>query len=586
MAKPKKSTPTLVMLADPSLPPEHKVEILKALASDPSAEAKATLAAYFDGYGTLDPESLCAAKVLQLQQIIKHMEEGPLRQAAFVELIPTHGNAPRHAHVVLDTGESAFPVVPDDQLGATLRTGDRVLLEGRGRALLHYASNGLRIGEEAIFERKLDERHVEVKTAADLRSVFLAAQDLMDQIHAGQVVPGATLVVSTRQGIALAALPPPDGLSHYRFLHKGGVPDVVVERDIGHPPRFIEQMAQIVHLEMTQPELRRRFKLPRCLTNLLYGVTGGGKTLAVQALHRRLYEIMSKVTDVPMDQIPPRVFRLVPSQIYSMWLGESEKNLTRFFEEVEQAADEKFLAPNGREWTLPLLVVLEEIDGVARARGQDAVYDRILTTALQQLDTTRPELRDKLIVIVATTNEPQCVDRAFFRRVGGTIERFGRLNRKACRAVLSKHLAGLPLAEHNGTPPEELRHHMTTDLTAWLFSPNGSDQGIVELTYAGSTTHEVRCRRDFLTGAMVRGAVNQAAEEAAQAASRGTNGSGITLEQLMRAFDQQVRGVADQLSEHNAHQHLDVPDGARVAHLRRIPQPTLLSIELQRKENP
>jgi hypothetical protein len=53
----------------------------------------------------------------------------------------------------------------------------------------------------------------------------------------------------------------------------------------------------------------------------------------------------------------------------------------------------------------------------------------------------------------------------------------------------------------------------------------------------------------------------------------------------MCAFDEQVRGVADQLSEHNAHEHLDVPDGARVAHLRRIPQPTLLPIELQRKEN-
>src|SRR6185503_16075068 len=171
--------------------------------------------------------------------------------------------------------------------------------------------------------------------------------------------------------------------------------------------------------EMTQPELRRRFKLPRCLTSLLYGVTGGGKTLAVQALHRRLYEVMCEVTGVPMDQLPPRVFRLVPSQIYSMWLGESDKSMARFFEEIEQAADEKFLAPDGREWTMPVLVILEEIDGVARARGQDAIYDRVLVTALQQLDTTRPELKDKLIVVVATTNEPQCVDRAFFRRVGG-----------------------------------------------------------------------------------------------------------------------------------------------------------------------
>jgi ATP-dependent 26S proteasome regulatory subunit len=574
-----------MILGDPSLPPEHKMEILKALATDASPEAKATLAAFFDGYSPVDAESLYAAKVKEQQAIIRHMEEGPLRQAAFVELIPTNGSAPKHAHVVLDTGEFAYPVVADAQLGATLRAGDRVLLEGRGRVLLHRASSGMRIGEEAVFERKLDERHVEVKTAADLRWVFLAAQDLMDQINTGQIVPGATLVVSAKQGIAFAALPAKEGLSHYRFLVKGRVPDVIVERDIGNPPKLIEQIAQVVHLEMTQPELRRQFKLPRCLTSLLYGVTGGGKTLAVQALHRRLYEVMAEVIGVPMDQLPPRVFRLVPSQIYSMWLGESDKNLARFFEEIEQAADVKFHAPDGREWTLPVLAILEEIDGVARARGQDATYDRILVTALQQMDTARPELKDKLIVVVATTNEPQCVDRAFFRRVGGTIERFGRLNRKACRAVLSKHLADLPVDSHNGAPPEETRHQLITDLTAWLFSPNSSDQGIVELTYAGSSTREVRYRRDFLTGALVRSAVNHAAEEAARAARGSTNDSGLTLEQLMRAFDQQVRGVADQLSEHNAHEHLDLPDGARVAHLRRIPQPTLLPIELQRKEN-
>jgi hypothetical protein len=73
---------------------------------------------------------------------------------------------------------------------------------------------------------------LEVKTAADLRWVFLAAQDLMDQINTGQVAPGATLVVSAKQGIAYAVLPPKDGLSHYRFLVKGRVPDVIVERNI------------------------------------------------------------------------------------------------------------------------------------------------------------------------------------------------------------------------------------------------------------------------------------------------------------------------------------------------------------------
>ncbi len=586
MAKPKKNGHMHEMLLDPSIEPEQKLELMKAVLSHPNQEAHTALLALLEGASPVDAESVAAQRAKQLAEIIKSMEEGPLRQAAFIEMTQPNGSAAKQAFVVLEDGAYAYTVVPDEQLGATLRRGDRVLLEARGRALLHRVANGLKVGEEAVFERKIDDRHIEVKMAADLRWVFLGSQDLMDQIQAGEVEPGATVVVNSKQAMAFAALPPQDGLSHYRFLMKGRVPDVKVERDIGAPPEFIEEVAETVRQEMTQPELRRRYKLRRCVTKLLAGVSGSGKTLAVQALHRRLYEVMSEVTGTPIEQLPPRVFRLQSSQIYSMWLGESDKNLDRFFSEVEQMADEKFVAPDGKEFVLPVLVIIEELDGLAKARGQDAVYDRILTTALQRLDSTRPELKDKLIVFIGTTNEPQQVDRAFLRRIGGTVINFGRLTRLSFKAVLQKHLTGLPVASHNGTPPEELQRHLTHDLVAWLFSPNGADKGIVELTYAGSTTPELRYRRHFLTGALVDLAVQQASEEAVNADHAGTNGGGVTLEQLMRAFDRQIRGVADQLSEHNAHHYLDVPAGARVAHLRRIPQPTLLPVELQRTENP
>src|SRR6185503_12073395 len=106
---------------------------------------------------------------------------------------------------------------------------------------------------------------------------------------------------------------------------------------------FIEKLANLVRLEMTNPSLRRRYRLRRCLMTLLSGVSGSGKTLAIHALWRRLYEVMSEVTGVPVAQLPPRVFRLKLSEVLSMWLGESDKNLDRFFAEIEQMADEKFV---------------------------------------------------------------------------------------------------------------------------------------------------------------------------------------------------------------------------------------------------
>ena len=154
---------------------------------------------------------------------------------------------------------------------------------------------------------------------------------------------------------------------------------------------------------------------------------------------------MSEITGVPLEQLPPRVFRLRQSQVLSMWLGESDKNVDRLFDEIEQLADQPFKTPDGRQFRLPVLVIIEEADGMARARNHDhdAVHDRILTTALQRLDPARANIRERLIIFLASTNEPQIVDPAFLRRVGGSIEIFGRLNRSAFRAVLQKLTRGI-----------------------------------------------------------------------------------------------------------------------------------------------
>ena len=141
---------------------------------------------------------------------------------------------------------------------------------------------------------------------------------------------------------------------------------------------------------------------------------------------------MSEVTGIEADKLPPRVLHLRSSQVLSMWLGESDKQIDRFFDEVEQLAAEDFTGPDGKKYNLPVMVIAEEIDCLARSRGgdSDAVHDRIQTTLLQRLDTTTRSLKDKLIVFVFTSNVPHLIDPAFLRRAGGTIERFYRLEKE------------------------------------------------------------------------------------------------------------------------------------------------------------
>jgi hypothetical protein len=604
MPKAKKASPIQLMLTSPAVTPEHKLELLAGLVNNPGQENKAILVTLLETLATADAEDLHARKVSELNELIRQMHEGPLRNAVFMQFVQANGppreiaratalgpeadlisrgEPARHALVVLDDGTLAYTVVPDEKLAAALRQGDRVILEGKGRALLQRVPEGIKVGEVVQLERWVDEPHIEVTGRNGDRFVLLAAQALMDRHKAGQAPPGTSVVINLRQAVAFDVLPPQDGLAHYRFLLKAPVPRVTVESDIGAPPRCIEELTALIRLELSNPDLRRRYQLPRCVMKLLSGVSGSGKTLAVQAIWRRMYEIVSEITGTPIEQLPPRVFHLRISQVLSMWLGESDKNLDRFFAEVEQLADEPFVAPDGTRYQLPVLAILEEIDGLARARGQEPIYDRILTTALQRLDPTREELKDRFIIYIGTTNEAQQVDRAFLRRIGGTVEQFTRLTRRgAFMAVLQKHLRGLPLCSDNGCAPAELERKFVSDLTAWLFSPNASERGVVELTCAGSTTPQVRHRRDFLTGALVDRAVQQAAREACEAEHLGLGGPGVSFELLVRAFDDQVRSLVEQLNEHNARDYTDVPDGVRVATVRRIAQPAHLPVELQR----
>jgi ATP-dependent 26S proteasome regulatory subunit len=600
----RKLTPIEQMLFSPMVPVERRLDILRGLLTDPSPEARTVAASVLENAGALSGENPQQELAKQYADLIREMQEGPLRHATFIEMLEPNGHLAgpteppkpqngtpnfspgkltvRRALVMLDDGSTAYPVVPSEDLARCLHRGDRVVIETKGRAILYHVPSTLRTGEEAVFERRIDERHVEVTLRGQERSVFLTAEELSNAIASSQISPGTSLVVNARQFMAYRALPLADGYGHYRFLVRGTVPDVIPDRDIGSPPACIRQFSDRLHLEMTNPDLLRRYRLRRSSMKLLAGASGSGKTLAAFGIWHEMYRITSEVTGTPVDQLPPRVFRLNLSEILSKWLGESDKMLDRFFGEIEQLAAQQWTAPDGRKWKLPVLAIMEEIDGLARTRGHEPVYDRILTNALQRLDPTRPELREKLIFYLGTTNEPQNIDRAFLRRIGGTIETFGRLTRTGFPSVLDKHLRGLLMASHNGCTPEQIQRQHLMALTDWLYSRNSSEPGLVEIVYAGSTNPVVKYRRDFLTGALVDRAVQQAAEQAAAAHAQGRGLPGVSLETLQTAFADQIRAIVEQLTESNASAYLDIPSSCRVATLRKLPQPDFLPIHFQR----
>jgi hypothetical protein len=574
------NNPIITLIADPNHPYDRRAGVLKAVLMDESPEMQATVAGILEALANTQAEAVYHEKNKVLDEKLAAMEKGPLRLGVFLSVHKRNGDIPR-ARVKLQDGSVTFPVIAQDDVLDTVQRGDMLLLDAQVSTVLHVLPQEPSTGEVAVLERRLG-KQVVVRMRGEEHVVYDAGQELLSKLDSGDVALGSDILVVPRMEFAFAALPRQEGVSHYRFLSTERVPNISVERDIGAPPRFIEDVAKMVWVEMTNPGLRRAYRLRRCIMKLLAGVSGSGKTLSLQALWRRIYEMMSQHCEIPIEKLPPRVFRIRASALLSKWFGESERLMALALQEIEQLAAQPFLTPDGREVLLPVLVIIEEIDGLSRSRGEDAIYDRVMTTLLQLLDPTRPELQDKLIIFVGTTNVEALVDLAMLRRIGGTVERFNRLERKPFESVLSKHLRDLPLASTNGDNQDTIRKHMINELTAWLYSPNAADNTpVVELTYAGTANAAPFYRKDFLTGATVDRAVQQAASAACDVELLTNKRVGVTAAMIMRALDEQVHSSVKQLNEHNARQYLTLPEGVRVVTVRRLPTAPIRAYEVQ-----
>jgi hypothetical protein len=562
------------MLSDPKKPAQVRAKILMdAVFTHP--EPGHVLGVFTPIMEKLSSEHGDAAETAKLkakyEQALAELENGPVRPATFIGLADGAMPGPKpRLHVITTDGQERFPIVHKDVKVEDLLRGMTVFLDAKGNMALGASTALPTVGQTALFLRRLPGTGTFEVQFREEKLLLHASQGLLDAEEAGELNRGDQLLFCSNRNFAFTNVPA-DADRKHRFVDTAKVPEVIATRDIGRPHWILGWMIRRLRILLYRPDLVSRLCLRPRVAAAMIGPSGSGKTLTIKAFLHHFTESLEELTGRP--DLGSRVIRAKTSDLLSEWLGRSDKNIEEFFDDIQALASEEIETADGRRMRLPVVVILEEGEGIARRRGDwdGGIYDRILGMMLQRLDDPTDDLGQLPIFFLTTSNRPDVFDAAMWRRLAGVQARFTRLDREGLAAVLDKKLKpGFPYLSQNGTPSEQLRQLVIGQVVSWLFSPNGDDPGQLEITLRDGTKL-IKHRRAFLTGAVVEQALANAIDQLAFAAEESDESDvGLDATSLIDALEGVISGLADNVTAHNAVDYVDLPDHSPVANVRRM----------------
>jgi transitional endoplasmic reticulum ATPase len=183
-----------------------------------------------------------------------------------------------------------------------------------------------------------------------------------------------------------------DFLNGYREVEPSALREVLIESpnvhwdQIGGLKDVKQQIIESVEWPLRYPDIFKHHQASPPMGILLYGPPGTGKTLLAKAV----------ATETEANFISVK-----GPEIYSRWMGESEKAMREIFRKAKQAS--------------PCIIFFDEIDAIAPVRGTSntsQAVERVVSQLLTMMDGL-----EKLhnIVVIAATNRPDMIDPALLR---------------------------------------------------------------------------------------------------------------------------------------------------------------------------
>jgi transitional endoplasmic reticulum ATPase len=190
--------------------------------------------------------------------------------------------------------------------------------------------------------------------------------------------------------------------------------------DVGGLKEVKQQLTESVEWPLKKPEVFKHMGIKPPRGVLLFGPPGCGKTLLARAV----------ATESEANFISVK-----GPEIFSKWVGESEKAVREIFRKGRTAA--------------PSIIFFDELDAVVPRRGlgyaDSGASERVISQLLTEIDGIEP-LQN--VLVIAATNRPDMLDPAVMRP-----GRFDRLiyvpapSSDALREVFKIHTRSMPLAK-------------------------------------------------------------------------------------------------------------------------------------------
>ncbi|MCK4859963.1 MAG: CDC48 family AAA ATPase [Candidatus Omnitrophica bacterium] len=156
--------------------------------------------------------------------------------------------------------------------------------------------------------------------------------------------------------------------------------------DIGGLDEAKQYLKEMVEWPLKHPDAFKRMGITPPKGILLYGLPGTGKTLLARAV---------------ANESKSNFIAITGSEVFSKWVGESEKRVREVFKRARQVA--------------PSIVFIDEIDAVAPKRGHShdsGSADRVVNQILSELDGLTGLSG---VVVIAATNRPDIIDPSLLR---------------------------------------------------------------------------------------------------------------------------------------------------------------------------